>query len=151
MLIEFLPPAARLAAHLHSELSFSNCLKGTGIENRRSASHSSANPRFEIAADPSLDLGRAAVGLKALEVEAQFFDAPPEMGVVDVAAVGVERVDHREERALSASRLGGGVQRRRARVLAGDREVTEDEPARVLAQATPGAGAMRATEVGVDD
>ncbi|HSC21434.1 MAG TPA: hypothetical protein VLC07_06875, partial [Solirubrobacterales bacterium] len=74
MLIEFLPPAARLAAHLRSELSFSNCQKGTGIENRWSASHSGTDPGLEIAADSRLNLGRAAVGLEGLEVEAQVLD-----------------------------------------------------------------------------
>ena len=87
-------------------------------------------PGLEVAADPRGDLGRAAVGLEALEVEPERLDPLPEMRVVDPAAVGVERVDHLEEAALQPGRLGGGVQGRRARVLAGDREVAEDDPRR---------------------
>src|SRR5829696_5744961 len=73
------------------------------------------------------------------------------MGVVDATTVGVERADHLEEAPLSAGRLGGGMERRRTRVLAGHGEVAEDETARLLPQASPGPGATGATEVGVDD
>ena len=66
----------------------------------------------------------------------------PEVRVVDVAAVGVERVDELEEGALAAGGLGRGVQRRRARVLAGDREVAEGERRRRWSRARRQAAAQ---------
>lgn len=68
-----------------------------------------------------------------------------------MATVAVERVDHLEEAPLETGRLGGGVERRRARVLAGDREMSENEPARLFLQALPDTGAAGTAEVGVDD
>src|SRR3954471_1362414 len=73
------------------------------------------------------------------------------MRIVDATAVGVERVDHLEEALLAASRLGGGMQGRRARMLTGNRKVAEDERAGSVAQPWPVGGAARAAEVGVDD
>lgn len=68
-----------------------------------------------------------------------------------MAAVLVERVDQLEEAALQARGLGRGVQGGRARVLTGDRKVTEDNCRIAGAKLSPGGGTMRATEVGVDD
>lgn len=42
----------------------------------------------------------AAIGLEAVEIEAEALGPLPEVRVVDVAAVGVERVDHLEEAPL---------------------------------------------------
>lgn len=68
-----------------------------------------------------------------------------------MAAVAVERVDHLEEAALQARSLSGGVQGRRARMLAGNGEVTEDDRSLAFADLQPGRGAVGATEIGVDD
>ncbi len=68
-----------------------------------------------------------------------------------MAAILVERVDQIEETPLPPRRLGGGVQGRRTRVLAGDREVTEDDRCLACAQLDPGGGTVRTAEVGVDD
>ena len=70
---------------------------------------------------------RAAVGLEPLEVEPELLGAPPQMGVVDVPAIGVERGDHLEEIALGAGRLGRRVQGGRAGSLGGEREMAKDE------------------------
>ncbi len=78
-------------------------------------------------------------------------DPLPEMRVVEVAAVGVERVDHLEEAALQPGCLGGGVQGGSARVLAGDREVAEDDRRLAPGDLRPGRGAVRTAEVGVDE
>jgi len=102
-------------------------------------------------ADAPGDGSGAAVGLEALEIQPEPLGAPPKVGIVDVAAVRIKRVDHLEEATLQAGGLGGRVQGRRARVLAGDREVAEDDRRLALADLQPGRGAVRATEVGVDD
>ena len=68
-----------------------------------------------------------------------------------MATIPVERVDKLEEAALPARRLGGSMQRRRTRVLAGDREVAEDDRCLACAQLDPGGGTVRTAEVGVDD
>jgi hypothetical protein len=101
-----------LAALSLSELSFSNCDKGTGIENRWSASDSRADARLEIATDSRLYVLAAAVGLEALQIEPQALDPLPQVWVVNPPSVGVERVGHLEEPILPSRCLGGGVQRR---------------------------------------
>jgi hypothetical protein len=53
--------------------------------------------------------------------------------------------------ALAAGRLGGRMERRRPRMLAGYGEVTEDNPDRERADPLPLSGAMRAAKVDVDD
>jgi hypothetical protein len=140
-----------VAIRFSSELSFSNCDKGTCIENRWSASYAGADAGMEVAPHPLGHGGRSAVALEAVEIEVEALGALSEVGIVDPAAVGIERVDHREEPALLAGGLGRRVQRRGARVLAGHREVTEGDPNRSRNQLRPGCGAVGATEVGVDD
>lgn len=124
---------------------------GTSREERRGADDAGPDAGLEIAADPVPDLLGAALGLEALEVEAEPLGPLPEVGIVDAATLGIDGVDHLEEAALPPRRLGGGVQRRRPRVLAGDRKVAEDDPCPPLADLPPGAGAVWAGEVGVDD
>ena len=148
-----LPPAARLAAIRFLQNSRSlTATKGTGIEHRRSAGDSGADAGLEVAPHPRgrpvASGGRASKRSRSRPRRSRPL---PEVRVVDVAAVGVERVDHLEEAALGARRLRGGVQRRRARVLAGDREVAEGDPRRAGRDLGPGGGAVRAAEVGVDD
>src|SRR3954447_8867456 len=88
-----LPPAARLAAiRFSSELSFSNCDKGTGIENRPSARKSRADAGAEVTAHPHGHRGGPAVALEPLEIEAQALGPLPQVRIVDVAAIGVDRV-----------------------------------------------------------
>ena len=83
--------------------------------------------------------------LEALEVEAERSRALPQVRVVDVALVGVDRVDHLQNApALERGGLGRGVQRRRARVLAGEREMADARAAagasRIRSQAARSAG-----------
>lgn len=115
------------------------------------AGDAGADAGLEVTPDPGGDLVRAAVGLEALEVEPEALGAPPEVRVVDVAAIGVERVDHLEEVALQAGGLGSGVQGRGALMLAGDREVAEDDGRLAFADLCPGCGTVRTAEVRIDD
>ena len=68
-----------------------------------------ADSRLEVAPHPGGDGCRAAVRLEALEVEPELLDPLPEVRVIDVAAVGVERVDQLKEVPLPARGLGRGV------------------------------------------
>jgi hypothetical protein len=111
----------------------------------------SADAGLEIPPDPRCNGLGAAVGLEAFEIEAQVLDPLPEVRIIDAAAVGVERVDYLEESALQSRRLSRRVQGGRARMLAGDREVTEDDRRFACADLSPGGSAAGAAEVGVDD
>jgi hypothetical protein len=115
------------------------------------ADDTGADSRLEVAANPGLDLRRAAVGLEALEVEAKQFHPLPEVRVVDSAAIGVEGVDHLEEPPLLSRRLGGGVEARRSRVLAGDRKMAKGDRHLALADLLPSGGAMGTSKIGIDD
>lgn len=121
------------------------------FEDRRGGSDAGADAGLEVAAHAGLDGDGAPVGLEALEIEPESLGALPEVRIIDVAAVLVERVDHREEAALQAGGLGSRVQGWRARALAGDREVTKDDRRLALADLQPGRGAVRAAQVGIDD
>jgi hypothetical protein len=79
-------------------------------EDGRCGGDTGANARLEVAPDARFHGRGPAVGLEALEVEVEALGPPPEVRVVDVAAVGVERVDHLEEASLDTGSLGGGVQ-----------------------------------------
>src|SRR6187399_1313055 len=81
-------------------------------EDRGGASDARANAGLEVAANTYRDRIGAAVELKAIEIEAEALGSLPQVRVVDVATVAVERVDHLEEAALQARGLGGGVQGR---------------------------------------
>lgn len=116
-----------------------------------SADDTGADPRLEVATDPSLDLRRATVGLEALQVQAELTYPLPEVRVVDPATIGVEGVDHLEEPPLPRRCLGGGVKARRSRVLAGHREVPKGNRYLALADLHPSAGTMGASEIGIDD
>ena len=74
----------------------------------------------------------AAVGLEAVEVEPERRDPLPEVRVVDAAAIGEQRIPEAPERflRLERRRLACRVQGRRARALAGEREVADAEPQR---------------------
>jgi hypothetical protein len=85
---------------------------GTSLEEGGGGGDAGPDPRLEVPAHTHGDGVRAAVGLEALEVEPHPLDPLPEMRVVDVAAIRVERVDHLEEGALQAGGLGGGMERR---------------------------------------
>ena len=94
---------------------------------------------------------RAAVAVEALEVDPEALRALPEVGIIDAAAIGVERVAHLPERALHPGGLRGGVKRRGPRVLRGHREVPEAEPQRQPPDLGPRSRAVGAPEVRVDD
>lgn len=80
------------------------------LEDRRGSGDAGADAGFEVAADAGRDGIGAAVGLEALEVEPEVLGALPEVRVIGVGAVLIQRVDHLEEAALQASGLSGGVQ-----------------------------------------
>ena len=111
----FLPPAARLAANLlQNSRSLSQRVTGRRSRSRPPSTAAVANERRgpgdpgrgsrtrSRAAPARRPRVGAAVGLEALEVEPEALGPLPEMRVVDLAAVGVDRVDHLEERALAA-------------------------------------------------
>jgi len=80
------------------------------IEDRGRAGDAGADAGLEVAAHTGLRGGGAAVGLEAVEVEPEALGALPEVRIVDVASVLVERIDQLEEAALQAGGLGGGMQ-----------------------------------------
>jgi hypothetical protein len=86
-----------------------------------------------------------------VQIEAETLDTLPKMRVIDPPSLGVERIDHLEEVVLPACRLGRRVQRRRPRMLARYREMTEDNTRGTCADLGPDRGAMGTTEIGVDD
>jgi len=122
-----------------------------GTEYARGRGNPCPNASFEVAPDALLYLGRAPIGLESLQVEPHALHPLPEVRVIHPPTVGIERVDHLEEVVLPARRLRGGMKGRRARMLAGDREVAKDQPASALLQMRPSSSAVRAAEVGVDD
>lgn len=81
-------------------------------EDGRRGGDAGANARLEVAADALSNGIGAAVGLETVEIELEALGSLPEVRVVNVTAVLVERVDHLEEAALQAGGLGGRVQRR---------------------------------------
>ena len=83
---------------------------------------------LEVAPHPRGDRVGAPVALEALEVEAEALDPLPQVRVVDVALVGVDRVAHLPEAALRAR----PPRRRRG------------APARARACSRPGSGGRRA-------
>ena len=91
--------------------------------------------------------------LEAVEVEAELANPLPEMGIVDVGAVGEQRIPELPEGRLRLERHGlrRGVQGSRARSLAGDREVPDAELERQDGDLGPDAGTARAGEIEVDD
>jgi hypothetical protein len=120
-------------------------------EDRGGAGDAGADAGLEVTADTCRNRFGAAIGLEAVEIEVEALGPLPKVRVIDVAAVLVERIDHLEEAPLLPGGLGGGVQSRRARVLAGDREVAEDDYRLASADLEPSRGAVGAAEVGVDD
>ncbi len=82
------------------------------LENRGSAGDAGADAGLEVTADAGRDGCGAPVGLEAVKVEAEALDSLPEMRIIDMATVLVERVDHLEEAALQARGLGCSVQGR---------------------------------------
>ncbi len=82
------------------------------LEDGGRAGDAGTDAGLEVAANAGGDNIGAAVGLETVEIELEALGALPEMWIVDVAAVPVERVDHLEEAALQAGGLGGGVQGR---------------------------------------
>src|SRR6476646_5560143 len=124
-----------------------------GDERPRRPGHPGADPGLEVAPDALRDRRRAAFALAPLEVEIERPRALPQVRVVDPPLVAVDRVDEAPERRLPLRR--GGLRRRMERrgpwVLAGDREVAEDEPQGQLCRLRPGRRAVRAREVEVED
>ena len=80
---------------------------------RRGSGDAGPDPAREVALNPLCDRIAPAIPIEAGEVEAELLGAPPEVRIVLVALIGVERVDHRPEgvRTLQGRRLGGCVER----------------------------------------
>ena len=92
-----------------------------------------ANPTLEVAAHALGDRVRPTVPVEALEVEPPFAHPVPEVGIVHVGLIAVDRVDEPPGDllvALQRDRLDRGVERRRARVLARYGEVPEHQAQR---------------------
>src|SRR5581483_10190160 len=71
-------------------------------EERRRSRHPRPDPALEVAAHPGRDGIRAAVGVEAPEVQAQASRPLPEVGIVHVPLVTVDRVHEGEEGLLPA-------------------------------------------------
>jgi hypothetical protein len=119
----------------------------------RCAGHSGPDPALEVTPYPLGDRLGAPVGFEAGEVEPKRLGAPPQVRIVLMPVIGVDRVDHLPEGVLSLAggRLRRRVQRRRARALGGDRKVAKAEPDRLGAKPRPGSGAVRTGEIEVGD
>jgi hypothetical protein len=124
---------------------------GLGRKDSGGASDAGANAGLEVASDPLRNGNGAAIGLETVEVELEALRPLPEVRIIDVAAALIQRVDHLEEAVLPTGGLGGCVQGRRARVLAGDREVAEDDRRLARADLLPSRGAVRAAQVRIDN
>src|SRR5918994_720915 len=138
-------PAARLAAAFalrtvvlcRGDVS-GRRLRGAPLGERgRRSRDAGADPADEIPLDPFANRLRAAIRVELLEVEAEALRAFPEVGIVDAAAIRIERVAHLPERALHPGGLRGGMKRRSPRVLRGHRKVPEAEPQRQLPDLGP--------------
>src|SRR6478672_5638052 len=119
---------------------------------RRRGGGARAQGLADVLADLRGDLRVAAVALKAVDVEAELLAARPQVRVVDVALVGVQRVVEGPERALARGGLRGERQWHRALVLGAQREMAEGDahvvaPLEVLGRDR----AARAREVAVED
>lgn len=93
----------------------------------------------------------AAVGLEAVDVEAQSLGVSPQVRVIEAAAVLVDRVVQRPERPLKCSGLGGVCQRYCSHVTRPDREVPEAGAHISGVKTLCGHRTARAREVGVCD
>src|SRR2546430_15162 len=82
----------------------------------------------EVAADSGGGFLGAAVGLEAVDVQAEVPGPLPQVGVLEAALVGVERVVQLPEAPLARGGLGGARTGPGARVLGAHGEVTEDPP-----------------------
>ena len=71
--------------------------------------------------------GTAAVGVEAREVEAEHARALPQVRVVEVPLIGIERVAELPEGALCGGGLGGVGERQRALALRPQREVAKGD------------------------
>src|SRR5581483_2735222 len=101
-------------------------------ERRRRTRDTGTDAADEVALDAPPDRVRAAVGPEPVDVKPESRRALPQVRVVDVTSVGVERVAHLPGGALQAGGLGGGMEERRPLVLRGHREVPEAEAQRQL-------------------
>lgn len=77
------------------------------LEDRGGGGDAGADAGFEVAADPLGDGAGATVGLEAVEIEPEVFGTLPEVRIIDVGAIRIQRVDHLEEAPLQARGLGG--------------------------------------------
>ena len=69
-------------------------------ERSRRGRDTCAHPRLEITLNSILHIPRAAILLKAVEIEAKLLGSFPEMRVVGSTSVGKEPIDERPELAL---------------------------------------------------
>ena len=122
-------------------------------ETGRRRGHAGPDAAAEITSDAFRHPVGGAVELEAIEVEIEIANPLPEVGIVDVGAVGEQRIPELPERPLRLQRysLRGGVQRRRARSFADDREMPHAELDRQGRDLGPGAGAARTRQIEVDD
>jgi hypothetical protein len=121
-------------------------------DERRARRHAGAHRAAHVALDARLHLVAAPVGVEALEVEPELLGARPQVGVVDAALVGEQRVVEGPERTLQRGRLGRRGERGRRGCLAFSakwRKTTRR--ARPRSSRSTGQRAVRAREVAVED
>ena len=124
---------------------------GSVHEQRRRRGNPRADPAAEVPLHPLRRRIRAAVGLEAVEVDAQRLAARPQVRVVEAPLVLVERVVELPEAALARGGLGGLGEHPGPRVLGDDGEVAEHPAHRKPREQQVRLGAVRALEVRVLD
>ncbi len=110
-----------------------------------------AHPRLEITLNSILHIRRAAILLKAVEIEAKLLGSFPEMRVVGSTSVGKEPIDERPELALQSGCLCGSVQSRRARMLRFDGKVPKTDTQAEVRHPLPCGGAVWTSKIHIED
>src|SRR6185312_11939211 len=101
-------------------------LQSAVIEDRGRRHDARPHAALEVAPHAREDRIGAAVGVEALDVEAERARPLPQVRVLQARLIGVERGVHLREAALEAGRLRRARRRPGARVLRSDGEVAED-------------------------
>ena len=153
-----LPPAARLAAICFqnsrslSEKRVQPALRNTVWASKMAGGATPARiPDSKSRRTRAGNRIGAAIGLEAVEVEPEPLGPLPEVRIVDVAAVGVERVDHLEEAALQPAASAAACRAGERGCLLATGKWRKTSRAWPRGELRPGGGAVRAAEVGVDD
>lgn len=120
-------------------------------ERSRRGRDTCAHPSSEVTLNSILHLRRAAILLKAVEIETELLGSFPEMRVVGSTSVGKEPIDERPELALQSGCLCGSVQSWGTRMLRLDWKVTKTDTQAEVRHPVPCGGAVRASEIHIED